>query len=115
VAIEGDVQTVLAALVAGRCYPLVAPDSPVKPYIIYQVISNPTLNSLEGDMGLSRRRFQVDVWADTYGAAKGLAKAATLAMAAAAFSNIKLGDHDAYDPETKARGVSLDFSIWGES
>lgn len=113
--IEGSVQAVLAVLVAGRCYPLVAPDSPVTPYITYQVISNPALNVLSGDAGVSNRRFQVDVWADSYGAAKGLAASVTAAMASSALSNTKIGSHDQYEAEVKIYRVSMDFSVWAAS
>lgn len=114
-AIEGDVQAVLSALVAGRCYPMAAPEMVATPYIIFQVISNPTLNTLEGDAGISERRFQVDVWADTYGGAKALSKSVSTAMAAATFTNIKISDNDLYEPETKIYRVSMDFGVWGES
>jgi predicted metallo-beta-lactamase superfamily hydrolase len=114
-AIEGDIQAVLAPLVAGCCYPLVAPDSQPRPYIIYQVISNVITNSLDGDVGISNRRFQIDPHADTYAAAKVLAKSITDAMASASFTNIKLHELDLYEPEIKAYRVTMDFSVWAAS
>lgn len=113
--IEGDIQAVLAPLVTGGCWPLVAPELTPRPYIIYQVISNPTQNTLDGDAGISNRRVQVDVWADSYGAAKGLAASITAAMKTAPFVNIKIGDNDLYEPEVKIFRVSMDFSVWGAS
>lgn len=113
-AVEGDVQAILAALVANRCYPLVAPDKVAHPYIVFQVISNPTENTMDGDAGISRRRFQVDCWADSYGAAKLLLKGATTAMNEA--GHLKMGENpDKYDGETKTFCASVDFSVWGES
>jgi len=113
-AVEGDIHTILAALVSNRCYALVAPESAARPYIVFQVISNPTLNDLDGDVGISNRRFQVDVWADTYGAAKALGKTAATSLTAA--GHLKLGDNpDQRDAETKTFCASSDYSVWGES
>lgn len=113
-AVEGDIQALLAPLVSGRCYPLTAPVGTVRPYIIFQVISNPVLNTLEGDAGISERRIQVDVWADSYGAAKGLLKDATAAITGA--GHLRMNDNpDQYDSETEIYGASADFSVWGAS
>ena len=113
--LEGDIQTLLAPLVSGRCYPLNAPDPVAKPYIVYSVVSDVTENTLDGDSGMSNTRVQVDVYGKSYGEAKGLAgKAGTVktAMAGAAFSNIHLASRDLYENDTQLYHVAMDFSVW---
>ena len=109
---EGLMQAQLAPLVTGRCYALVAPDPSVKPYIVYQVISDVQVNSLDGFSGLSNKRVQVDVYATSYGASKTLASSAKTAMSNAAFSNIHLSSQDLYENDTQLHRTSMDFSIW---
>jgi hypothetical protein len=112
-AIEGDIQSLLATLVSGRCYPLVNTSTTIiKPYITYQVVSSVPTVSLDGPSGLENRRTQVDVWADTYGAAKALEIAVKSAMQGAYFVNIPLLAQDFYEEETKLYRVSMDFSVW---
>ncbi|MBU1567715.1 MAG: DUF3168 domain-containing protein [Proteobacteria bacterium] len=111
-AIEGDVKDVLDSLVSNRCYPVVAPDNPTRPYIIYQVITNVPNVLLDGPGGLERRRMQIDIWAETYASQKSLEAQVFSAMAAATFSNIPLMAQDSYEPETKLFRSIMEFSIW---
>lgn len=111
-AVEGDLQTLLAALVSGRAYPMVAPQGVVKPYIIYHVVSNVPSVSLDGPNGTENRRMQVDVWADTYGGAKTLEGQVKAAMAAASIVNVPLSTRDEYESETQLFRVSMDYSVW---
>ena len=111
-AVEGDIQTLLAALVSGRAYPLTAPDPVIKPYIIFQVISDVQQNHLEGYAGFSNRRFQIDAYATSYGAAKTMAASIKTAMAASLIINVHLSSHDLYEPEVQLYRVSMDFSVW---
>jgi hypothetical protein len=113
-AIEGDIQTLLAALVSGRCYPLTAPDPVTKPYIIYQAVSEVPQNSLDGATGLNNRRMQVDVYDTSYGATKTLAGSIKTAMAGAPFNNLHLSSQDLYENDTKLYRVTMDFSVWSE-
>lgn len=111
-AIEGTIQTLLAALVSGRCYPLNAPDPVAKPYITFQVISNIPSVSLDGPNGTENRRIQIDIWASTYGAAKTLENSVKAAMVAASFVNVPLSTGDLYENDTQLYRVSMDYSIW---
>ena len=111
-AVEGDIQTVLGALVANRCYPLIAPQETASPYIIYQVISTVPETSLDGPTGTNRRRVQVDVYADTYGAAKVLEQSIGAAMQAADFTNLPLSATDLFESEVQLYRVTMDFAIW---
>jgi hypothetical protein len=110
--IEESIQAVLGPLVSGRCYPLVAPDSHIKPYITYQVISAVNENSLSGDMGITNRRVQVDIYDVTYSSVKTLLGTVQAAMEGASFTCLQLSFRDLYDEEVKTFRESVDFSVW---
>lgn len=65
----------VSALVGSRIYPLKAPAKVVKPYVTYQRISGNRWRSFDGPTGTAQPRIQVDAYATTYAAAKGLADA----------------------------------------
>jgi hypothetical protein len=111
--VEASLQAALAALVSGRCYPLVAPDGTAKPYITFQVIDDTETVTLDGPSGTERLRVQVSVWDKTYGGAKTLLANVKATMAAASFVNIPLpGGGDTYEPQTQLYGYIKDFAIW---
>jgi hypothetical protein len=112
--IEATIQTALGALVSGRCYPLVAPDPAVKPYIVYSLISDVQLNSLDGFSGLAEKRVQVDVYTTSYGATKATATACKSAMAIGLPQSIHLSSQDLYEPDTQLYRITMDFSLWSE-
>lgn len=112
-AIEGTIQALLAPLAAGGCYPVVnTSPTPVTPYLIFQVISNVPVVSLDGPSGRERRRVQIDAWADTYKTVKDLELSVKSAMAGATFVNLPLLSQDLYEPDTKLFRVTMDFSVW---
>jgi hypothetical protein len=111
-AIEGTIQTALAALVTGRCYPLIAPDKVVKPYIVFQVVSNVPSVSLDGPNGTENRRVQIDLWGKSYGEVKALEVAVKAAMVSASFVNVPLSTGDLYESDTQLYRVTMDYSIW---
>ena len=110
--IEGLIQAQIAPLVTGRCYPLTAPDTVTKPYLVFSVISDVQVNHLEGFAELSNRRVQIDVYATSYGASKSLAIAVKAAMSTAVFTNTHLSSQDLFEPDTKLYRVTMDFSTW---
>lgn len=108
-ALEGDIQAALGALVNGRCYPLINTSATiVSPYITYQVISSSPNNiSVNED----KVRVQIDIWAKTYGEAKSLRNAAKTAMNV--FKNsARIMDFDGYEPASKEFRVTLEYYIW---
>lgn len=108
-ALEGDIQAALGALVSGRCYPLVNTNTAiVSPYITYQVISSSPNNiSIEED----RVRVQIDLLAKTYGEVKALRNSAKAAMNA--FKNsARIMDFDGYEPASKEFRATLEYYIW---
>lgn len=64
----------LAALVGKRIYPMRLPDAVVYPAVGYRKISGPRHDSHSGSSGLAEARFQFDVWAVDYLAAKQVAQ-----------------------------------------
>jgi hypothetical protein len=110
--IEATIQAVLAALAGGRCYPLTAPDPVVKPYIVFQVVSNIPEVTLDGVTDTENRRVQIDIYDKSYGAMKTLELLTKAAMESAAFINIPLASRESYETDTQLYRVSIDYSIW---
>jgi hypothetical protein len=111
--VQSDFKTLMAADIVGtRVYPNSAPDSPVKPYIVYSRLSSQEQNTLEGTGVLTQTRMQVDVWADTYGEAQAKAGLVKARMKTWATKNIKVDEQDFYESDTKLHRVMLDYSIW---
>ncbi len=111
--VESDVYTTLAGLVEGKCYPVIAPDSPATPYIVYTVITGVPVVSLDGLSGLTRKRMQIDVWADTYESQKTIESQVSNAMESADFENVPIMVHDNYEVETKLYRSIMEYSIYG--
>ena len=111
--IEATIQSALGTLVSGRCYPLIAPDSVAKPYIIYQIISDVQFNDLDGFAGLSQKRCQIDVYHTSYGAVKTLAASIKTSMATALSQSVHLSSRDLHETDTQLYRISMDFSVWG--
>lgn len=63
-----------------RCYPMLLPQSPTYPACRYQVVTGEYHHALSGPVGRARPRVQVDVYAETYTAAKGVADALRSAL-----------------------------------
>lgn len=108
-ALEGDIQAALGALVSGRCYPVVNTSATiVSPYITYQVIS-----SIPGNISLNedRVRIQIDVWAKTYGDSKAL-KAAVKNVMDVFDGSARIMDFDGYESASKEYRVTMEYYIW---
>lgn len=100
-------------LVVGKCYPMVAPEKPVVPYAVYFQIANAPEVTTNNMVPIENTRFQVDVYAKTYGQVQSLAadiRAAMLDMGAV--PNVA---QDLYEDEVKLYRVMQDFSIWFNS
>lgn len=109
-AIEGDIQTLLAALVSSRCFPIgEVPDTPISPYIVFQIVSSVSANIKATD---TRKRVQVDVYAKGYNAAKVLEESVKTAMLAATFANSFLVARDSFYPDVKLNRQIMDFYAW---
>jgi len=79
--IETSVRKVLTddsavtALVSSRIYPVAAPQSASKPFIVYEVERLDPQDALEGHGGLTFADFGLTCWASSYGDAKEVATA----------------------------------------
>ncbi len=102
----------LRALVSNRCYPLVMPQNPTYPAIVYSRISSNPENVLEGGSTIDQVRIQIDCYATTYGSAKSLAEQVRTAMEQASFKGTLQFDFDDYEPDVKVYRVVQDYYIW---
>ncbi len=84
--IETAIRTILTgdtdvtALVSTRIYPLAAPQSATKPFIVYEVDTVDPIDSLSGHSGLSFAEFSVSMWDDSYSTVKDVAAKARIAV-----------------------------------
>jgi hypothetical protein len=60
----------VAALVGTRVYPLILPQNPTLPAIVYQELRSRSLVAADGDTGQRESRFQLSYWGASYAAAK---------------------------------------------
>jgi hypothetical protein len=110
--IEEDVFNALKGLVSNRCYPLLMPQNPSYPSIIYTRISSTPENTLNGGATIDLVRFQIDSYAETYSAARTLAASVRTAMEAAAFKGLLQTDQDFLEPDVTVYRVTQDYYVW---
>jgi hypothetical protein len=77
-ALAGD--ATLAALVAARVHPVIAPQDSPRPFIVYQRLNSQPFSPMTGPADLWRARVQLVVAADSFEAARAVAAAAKAAM-----------------------------------
>ena len=107
-AIESTLQTLLGALVSGRCYPVINNSlTVVAPYITFQMVSGDTWIQNQDE-----RRYQIDVYATTYSGARVIAESIKTAMKSASFANAIITFQDLYEEVSKEFRVLLEFYIW---
>ena len=89
-----------------RVYWTLVPQGATRPYVRMQTISDPRPQHLEGYETARMTRVQVDVFADTYGAARSLAEIIIAAVAQpATVSGIKFGRTKAEGPRDLGEDV----------
>jgi hypothetical protein len=115
-------QRIVAALksipaFAGRVYPLIAPQSVVKPFAVWTVVSKSEDVDFEGAINLIDVYFQVDVYSDTAFECTTLATACRNALRGLAGVNCKaeLFGRTGYEGDTKIYRDSSDYRILAES
>jgi len=108
----------LAALVARRIKWLARPQASALPAVVLQVVSGPRGYTFAGPDGLTGYLVQIDCWAGTYPAAKGVARAAIAALGAlsapfqAAFVEGERDSFEAGPAATDFFRTSLDVRVW---
>lgn len=94
----------LAALVGTRVYPLVLPQNPTLPALVYTELRSSALVAADGDTGMRESRFQVSAWGATYPAVKGIKARLVGLLSGASGGEIERmavdAMHDEYEVET---------------
>lgn len=70
----------VSAIASTRVYISLMPESPTFPAIVYRMISEKTFPAMGADVGIVRRRMQVDCWGETATDARNLADAVIAAL-----------------------------------
>ena len=106
-------------LVGTRVYPLQMPQNPTYPCLVYRLISDRSLDWVEGDGGMYWPRFQFDCFAQSYGQAKRLAR--TLRLQLSGYSGLVgeidlcrisfLNEVDDFEPVAEVYRVAVEFRI----
>ncbi len=112
--VEAQIQSLLAPLAAGGCWPVVNTSSTITyPYIVfYEIVRVPELLSSDD---LCARRIQVDCFAKSYGQAKSLANSIRGAISSSSLVSAFISSMDGeYNAVTKDYQVITEFKIWAE-
>lgn len=91
-----------------RIYPLVLPQSPTYPSVVYQRISTYDTQAMDGTQSLDIGRFQIKIYATSYKSAIDTAEIVKTAMSG---KGLKLMEMDDYEPETKLFSVVIDYQL----
>lgn len=94
----------VGAMIGTRVYPLVLPQNPTLPAVVYQELRTDARAAADGDMGERETRFQLSAWASSFAAVK-MAKTALTALlsgySGGMVERIEVGAmRDDYDVET---------------
>jgi hypothetical protein len=111
---EATLQSLLAPLAAGGCWPMANTSSTIThPYIVFHEIVA-MCEMLDGE-GLDMKRYQIDCFAKSYGAAKALANSVRSAISGSALSSVFLSSMDGeYNDAVKDYQIITEFKIWAE-
>ena len=109
----------LSMEVDDRIYPLLLPQEPTLPAVVFHRISTPRLHELENSL-LPQGRFQFDCWAETFQRAKAVQEQVRLALDL--YSGpmgeytvevaIVEDERDDYEPETGRWRSMVEAVIW---
>lgn len=115
---RGRTHAGLTALIGTRLYPGVLPQKCTYPAVNYSRVTAPRVSAMGADTGLVRARFQFDIWAETYAAARAVATQVIAAYkrwnttTGVTIQDIYLvGDVDLYEDETRIHHPALDFEV----
>lgn len=111
----------LTALVGTRIYPVVAPESPAYPLVIFDLIAPNKPKTSGGTSGNHiEALYQVSCWADTYASARAVAAQIVAALEDYAGTSdsttIQMcyyeSEREDFEPTTKKYSIPIDFTIW---
>lgn len=104
----------VTALVGTRVYPMMLPQGPTFPAVVYQRISTVPDMLVDGP-GFAPIRMQLSMWATTFGGARTLADAVVTALHGYHGGELRLSRLinllDDYEPDTKLFRVIADFRV----
>lgn len=92
----------------GRVYPLILPQNPTYPVVVYQRISSFDTQTLDGTQSIDIGRFQIKVYATSYKSAIDTGELVKTALSGKA---LKLMEMDDYESDTKLFSLQLDYQI----
>jgi hypothetical protein len=111
--IESALQTLLANLCSGRCYPLINTDPVIVcPYITFQVITGSPILAVASSNNPENVDVQIDIFGKTYASAHTLAQSVKTAMLASSLQNAQTMYQDLWEEVSKEYRVMLEYSIW---
>jgi len=104
-----------------RCYAAELPQNPVFPLILFFRVTGASDVHLGGVSGIAHVRFQIEAWAETYAAAKELARAIRGAINTKIFrvdsvslnSIVIQSERDYYEPDVGTHRIIADYMVWG--
>lgn len=103
-------------IVAGRVYPVVLPQNPTLPAIVYQEVRGVAKAAADGDTGQRESRFLLSWWASSFAAikvGKGLMLGLLSGYSGGSVLRIEVdGIRDDYDPETNRFRQLLELLIY---
>lgn len=102
---------IVTALGHSRVYPVIVPQTATKPYVRYQLVSDPRPEHLGGYDGARVSRVQVDIFAATYSEARSASEAMIAALATPATANgVQFGRIKAEGPRDLGEDTSTGFT-----
>lgn len=111
--IEQTIFDTLKGLVDNRVYPLVMPQNPTLPAVVYSRVGNSPEYTLSCPATLDQHTFQFDVYAKTYLGAVTLAAQVRTALEQSAMKGTLQTTLDFYEDDVDLYRVSTDFYLWG--
>lgn len=110
------------ALAGDRVYPVVAPQEPVKPFVVYEEISLLPDRTVDGMLDRTRARIRFSCYSGSYTEAKAIARQIRLAFkdykGAMGGTNVTdsgfLNEADIWEPDSELFGIAVDVSITSE-
>lgn len=110
----------IGALIGTRCYPLVLPQNPTLPALVYQELRTDARAAADGDTGKRESKFQLGYWAGSFSAikvGKGVLVQRLSGYAGGTVNRIEVGAmRDDYDPETNWWRQIIEIGVlWEET
>jgi hypothetical protein len=110
--IETQIFDTLKGLVSNRVYPLVMPQNPTLPALVYTRIVTNAQNNLDRPPTLDQCLIQIDSYAKTYLEAKQVAEQARDVLEVSALKSTLQNIQDFWEDEAKIYRVTMDFYCW---